>query len=148
MTLTLKTLVAAGTVALSTSLISAPVAAQETLFTIPVTKEFSIRNGRWTNGSGRTFTAWRILNRKGQNYVCGAIASDKHSSMTRHSRAILRKGYVKVEGKKIMRGLAFFTVAEPGTDIMDAKATCKPFSAQVPAGAKYRLGYDPVRVRG
>lgn len=130
------------------SLSASPAVSQDNLPTVPVTKDFSISSSQWTSGLGKTHLAWRVIEQNGQIMVCGAIASDKHSTMSRHNRAILRKGFVKVQGKKVLRGLGYFTVAKSGTNILDAHATCKPIAAKVPPKSRVLLGFDPVRVRG
>ncbi len=125
-----------------------PLAAKSPEITIPVDDKFQVSSSNWSSGLGKTHLAWRIKTHEGKPYVCGAVVADKASSMAAHNRAILRKGYIKVQGKKVIRDLSFFTVAKPGSDLMDARAGCRSMPVKGDSKTRYQLGFDPVRVRG
>ncbi len=144
MSTTLKTGVCAAIIMLC----AMPLAAKSPEITIPVDDKFQVSSSNWSSGLGATHLAWRITTHDGKPYVCGAVASDRHSSMAAHNRAILRKGYIKVQGKKVIRDLSFFTVAKSGSDIRKAKAGCRSLPVKGDSKTVYQLGFDPVRVRG
>lgn len=125
-----------------------PLAAKSPEITIPVDDKFQVSSSNWSSGLGKTHLAWRIKTHDGKPYVCGAMVADKTSSMAAHNRAILRKGFIKVQGKKVIRDLSFFTVAKPGSNLMDARAGCRSLPVKGDSKTRYQLGFDPVRVRG
>ncbi|MEC3862249.1 hypothetical protein VK792_13220 [Mesobacterium sp. TK19101] len=134
--------------ALIAAILSAgPAAAQDALFQTPVTDRFTTGEFVWNSQMGKMDFAWAVIPRDGKMAVCGVYSSDSNIRHLQNLEA-LNKGWVKLGGKKVVRGLQFFTFAGFNKPVVakGVMATCK--LTKVPAtNATFQLGWDPIRVR-
>lgn len=125
--------------------VGAPATAQE-LVKIPVGQDFNTFEFNWNGGLGKMDVAWDIIARDKKTWLCGA-KSDSNGSVRGPNRQALRKGWIKINGKKYLTDLSFFTRVKTGKALSGEMATCKPIGPVYPRDTKFLLGFDPVRVR-
>lgn len=123
------------------------VAAKEPKIQVAVNDKFNTFTQHWSRELGDTNFAWDIIKQDGEFLVCGVMASEKHSRMVQHNRTILRKSFIKVDGKKVMRGLPFFTVLKPGSDVSKGTAGCAVMPVTLGPKSKVSIGIDRFKVR-
>ena len=119
--------------------------AQNVPASVPVTSDFNFSDMGWSNGAGKLYIAWNVYDFDGRIGLCGAV---RHSSnaVSRQNDTVMRKGWLKYEGKKIVRGLRFFTNAGFSSSFNGVQATCRLTNQPTGAGS-LQLGVDPARVR-
>lgn len=132
--------------AVALALAAASAAAAETLREVPVNGDFSVTSLGWDSSHGEIRIAWAVLDLGGQAHVCGAT-SPTSGFASQNTRAAMRKGWVKLNDQKILKGLEFFAKGGMRSELASLKARCKPVDIGSGAGRSFLLGFDPVRVR-
>ncbi|WP_323771124.1 hypothetical protein [Antarctobacter sp.] len=120
--------------------------AQQTLLEVPVGAGFTHSELGWDTNMGKIDIAWSVLGINGATYVCGATSATK-SFAHRNTTKAFRKGWIKVNDRKVMSDLSFFTRAPRKTDLKTVKARCKALPGNAGQAKQFLLGFDPVRVR-
>ncbi|MGJ8604196.1 MAG: hypothetical protein ACSHXH_08725 [Marivita sp.] len=120
-------------------------AAQTTTTDVPVTGDFGTFEVGWAHGAGKLFGTWGVYDFSGRIAVCGAV---RHSSNTvsRQNDEILRRGWIKHNGKKVLKDLRYFNDIGFVASFNGARATCKVTPVPSSAGG-VQLGFDPGRAR-
>lgn len=126
------------------ALLSGAANAQQNLPEIPVDAKFVTGEFNWTSQRSKMEFSWAVRQINGQLHVCGAVTHSNTRAL-QNNRYALIKGWVKVDGKKVLRNLSFFNDLGVGGDLTKARARCKP--VPVKGQARFTLGWDPIRVR-
>ena len=108
----------------------------------PVTQDYVINELNYNNRNAKGFVmAWKVAVIQGQIAICGAYRL-VDPSMAVTSRRVLRRVYVKYNGRKIMRGVTYFNFAGYGSDLYRATANCGLTGVAAPNGRfSVRLGW-------
>lgn len=120
--------------------------AQQKLLEVPVSPVFSESELAWEGSMGKITVAWAVLDISGVAHVCGATSAST-SFAHRNTRGAFRKAWIKLEGRKILKDLSFFTRTPRNSDLSKVKAGCKALPGGSGQGTRFQLGFDPVRVR-
>lgn len=122
-----------------------PAAAQE-VFEMTVDSKFVVSEVKWSGGQGKMDFAWAVLSRDGKSWVCGAM-SDSNAGLRNANRQVLRKGWVKVDGKKYLTDLSHFNRLGVAKPLIGSTARCRAFAPVFPGKTRFFLGFDPSRFR-
>lgn len=95
---------------------------------------------------GKINVVWAVLNIRDVAHVCGATSATTIFAHRNTTKAF-RKGWIKVNGQKVMTDMSFFTRAARKADLSTVKARCKAVPGNAVQGKRFLLGFDPVRVR-
>ncbi len=138
-------LLASATVALGLG-IAVPASAQQVTAQVPIDSSFVGGELTWGSSLGTVAFRWKPVVIKNTLMLCGAV-TNSNARMARHNATVLNKGWLKVDGRKVVRGLRFFKVHQAGTSLEGAVANCTPVKASTKQNSKYELGFDSTRVR-
>ena len=106
--------------------VATPVAASD--LTMTVDEYFGWGGGGWESGADY-FYRYNGVIEDGELYVCGAFTSDVRGGRSyRFGRALLREGWVEMNGEIILRNIEFFTLASNrhmSSELVGIEAQCK-----------------------
>ncbi|MBN9887702.1 hypothetical protein [Salipiger abyssi] len=115
--------------------------------TVLVDNRFEVTGVTFGQAYGTVLMVYSVRELGGQTVLCGVTMHEKPQTL-RFRRKVLRKGWLKAGGKKILRDLSFFEEAgvfKEGDPLDGAAAGCAPLPAS--ARAPYELGFDRISIR-
>lgn len=106
--------------------------------TVPVTEAFYEDRIAWSGGDIVSYKArWTVIAVAGKLEVCGAGQfMDSNSAIA--TRNVLYSSSIKLNGKKILKDMTFFTEVPQKTNLVGSKAACRATGVAVPTG-DYKL---------
>lgn len=108
-------------------------ASAETIISIPQDSDFQEANMRWTGATAKGYDARMAVKViEGKLALCGVgvVTNIQVSSAIKNG---LRGGYVKLNGKKVIKNFTFFAKARSLSALDSTKANCKVSNTPLPA---------------
>ena len=100
---------------------------------VPVDKYFTEGEFKWTGGIGGYKFLWSVRAVNGKLEVCG-VGHYQDAYSRSQNNDILRKSYVTLNGKKILKDMRFFSIAKYEKDLRRTPANCASTGVKVPKG--------------
>ena len=103
-------------------------------FSIPVDKNFTESSFDWNGGLGKGYVfRWGATAHNGLVAICGAGQyPDSHTQAA--TRDIMRKAFVSLNGKVILKDITFFARVPMSTKLESARANCRDTKTKIPKG--------------
>ena len=138
----LKQLAAAGlAITLASTATAKP---PEVVRQIEITDKFSSGYLNWTGGIKGMDYVWKVQTHQGTIHICGA-GHYTGAQARLQTKDIMRRAFVTLEGKKILRDMRFFNIVKTsGSLAPGAKANCADTGVKAPKKAyQVYLSWDP-----
>lgn len=109
-------------------------------FKVEIDKTFTQNTMTWNSQRGELHLTHKFINKDGKLALCGAYAHS-NGRVAMANLDALKSGYVKVNGKRVLRSFRYFTSLGVTEDLSAGVANCKTTRADA-KGADIAFGID------